>query len=193
MSFLWTVAAKSFLSLCGCGSYCLLLVCVQLGKYHMPYSMNSNIPLIRKWTFCCVFFSLFGFSVSIHPSIISPPVRPTARFFLRLTQSDSAVTFHLMSVTRPLKVMFSPSSSCLPSKLFWDVSRDKPKLCSSVPKNLRSWLRCEHLPKIGPQRLLHPPNSSSFGHSCALYYQNVKEIMYLCADTDIQNNTSYLC
>lgn len=64
-------------------------------------------------------------------------------------------------------------------KLFWDVSRDNPGLHSSVPENVRSWLHNEHLPKIGHQRLLPPPNAASSGHRCALYYQNIKNIYTL--------------
>lgn len=73
------------------------------------------------------------------------------------------------------KSCFHPPSSALPSELLWDVSRDKPELHSSIPKSLGSWLRCEHLPKMGHQRLLHPPNASSSGHRCALYCQHVRE------------------
>lgn len=133
--------------------------------------------LDQKWRF---FFSC----VSLHlcclpPSTVSPPVRPTARFFSSVMCPENAVTFHFMHVTGRLLSCFHPSSSTLPSELFWNVSRDKPELHSSIPKNLGSWLHCEHLPKIGHQRLLHSPNASSSGHRCALYCQNLREEVHL--------------
>lgn len=141
---------------------------------------HEYIPLIRNQNFfqLCL-FPLFIGSVSIHPPY--PPVRPTACFFLRLTRSENAVAFHFMHATRLLKVMFHPTFSCLPRRLFWDVSRDKPELHSSIPKNLRSWLQSEHLPKIEHQRPLCSLNASSSGRGCALYCQNVKEKICLCA------------
>lgn len=164
---------------------------------------HECIPLIRNQNFfqLCLFLSSSALSPSIHPSTITPPVRPTAQFFLRLAQSENAVAFHLKHVTRPLSHVFSPLPRVFPVSCFetcqgithllqnlllssitkknyfqqFQLFFYKKKLLSSITKNLRSWLHCEHQPKIGYWRLLHPPNASSSGHSGALYCQNVKE------------------
>lgn len=160
----------------------------------IPHAIfHEYIPLIRNQNLfqLCLFLSSSALSLSIHQP-------PTKTYYSLFPQTNtvwkcSCFSFHACEQTSESLHCFHTPSSCLPTKLFWDVSRDNPELCSSVPENVRSWLYYEHLPKIGHQRLLHPPNAASSGCRCALYCQNIKKKIHLCADTDIKHNTSHFC
>lgn len=137
---------------------------------HIPwiYSLDQKSGFISA-----VFFSLH--LQCLHQST-NPPLSPIILFLQTNTLwKCSCFSFHACEQTSESLYCFHTPSSCLPTKLFWDVSRDNPELCSSAPENGRSWLYHEHLPKIGHQRLSHPPNAASSGHRCALYCQNIKK------------------
>jgi len=105
MSFLWTAAANSFLS--------TLRLWVALPAAHVCSAGQISramfceyIALIRNQNFfqLCLFLSLSALSPSIYHT---PTSKTYCLFFLRLTQSENAIAFHSMRLTRPLKVMFS--------------------------------------------------------------------------------------
>lgn len=149
----------------------------------IPHAIfHEYIPLIRNQNLfqLCLFLSSSALSTSIH----QPPTKTYYSLFLQTNTAwrCSCFSFHTCEQTSESLHCFHTPSSRLSTKLFWDVSRDNPELRSSVPENVRSWLYYEHLPKIGHQRLLHPPNAASSGHRCALYCQNIKKKIYLCSD-----------
>lgn len=142
----------------------------------IPHAIfHEYIPLIRNQNLfqLCLFLS----SSALSPSIHQPPTKTYYSLFLQTNTvwKCSCFSFHACEQTSESLHCFHTPSSCLPTELFWDVSRDNPELRSSVPENVRSWLYYEHLPKIGHQRLLHPPNAASSGRRCALYCQNIKK------------------